>query len=113
VPELRDRAAAIGAELHELRNDAAIAGDEQLLSLLREADRLFMRHFGNRDQAGNSYEAVKRRVEQELHLDYARDLQTIQQRYENQYEEIRREFEEQRALELELENSSSKRRRRK
>jgi hypothetical protein len=39
MPELRDRVAAVGAELHELRKDAAIAGDEELLSVLREADR--------------------------------------------------------------------------
>jgi hypothetical protein len=69
MADLRDRAAAVGVEIHELRRGAALANDVQSLVPLKEADRALKRKFGrgdgamrpNRDRAQRRHESDARR----------------------------------------------------
>ena len=103
-PSLIERVEAVALELHVLRDEAAIAGDEALLPTLKEADRIF-HHFGTRSQAGDFYAAVKSRLERELHLEHARQLRDIAQKHHNQTNELLAELTERRR---ELEASERK-----
>src|SRR5215216_3889361 len=65
-PPLRDRAAAVGVEIHELRREAARSNDVVTVVPLKEADRALKRAYGRRDDVpGDFYTDLKeRRVEQ-------------------------------------------------
>jgi hypothetical protein len=64
---LRDRAAAVGVEIHELRRQAALANDVVTLVPLKEADRALKRAFGRGDHdPGDSYIDLKERIAEEL-----------------------------------------------
>jgi len=99
MPSLRDRCEAIGAELDVLREEALLAGDEELLPTLKEASRLFRQRFSD-GQPGDAWEGVKQRIERELHLDRDRDVRTLLQKHENDHAEMLEEL-ERRADEIE------------
>lgn len=49
MADLRERAAAVGIEIRELRRRAVLANDVQTLAAVKEADRVFAREFGDQD----------------------------------------------------------------
>src|SRR5215204_7112086 len=61
MPDRRDRAAAVGVEVHELRRQAALTDDVQTVVPLKEADRALKRPFGRGDHdPGDSYSDLNR-----------------------------------------------------
>jgi hypothetical protein len=93
-PSLRDRAAAVGAEIHELRRQAAFADDVRTLVPLKEADRALKREFGRGENVpGDSYSAFKERLCEQLYEADKAEEQVVQRRIESLTANVRREVE--------------------
>jgi hypothetical protein len=61
-PPIRDRAAALGAALHEVRREAALTGDGETLMPIKTADRELKRAFGRGELPGDPYSDLKERL---------------------------------------------------
>jgi hypothetical protein len=93
-PSLRDRAAAVGVEIHELRRQAALANDVQSVVPLKEADRALKREFGRGETVpGDSYSAFKERLCEQLYQADKAEERVVQRRIESLTANVRREVE--------------------
>ena len=91
---LRDRAAAVGVEIHELRRQAALANDVRTLVPLKECDRALKREFGRGEhEPGDSYSDLKNRLAEQLYQEDLAQEQVIQRRIQNLRANVRREVE--------------------
>jgi hypothetical protein len=91
-PTLRDRAAAVGNEVHALRIEAVLADDIRSLVPLKEADRNLKREFGHGDgESTDSYADLKARLCEELYAADVASEQIIVRRIEALRENVRRE----------------------
>jgi len=99
MADLRDRAAAVGSEIHELRRQAALTNDVRTLVPLKEADRALKREFGRGDP-GDSYSELKNRLAEQLYQEDLAEEQVIQRRIKNLRENVRREVEAEHAAEF-------------
>jgi len=101
LPPIRDRAAALGNALHELRKEAALVGDVKNLVPIKEADRTLKNAFGRAGLPGDPYSALKERlIEQAYQADLAKE-QVIRRRIENLTQNVRREVLEEHAAHFE------------
>ena len=101
-PSLRDRASAIGVEIHELRREAALSNDVPTLVPLKEADRALKRAFGRGDDLpGDSYTDLKERIATELYETDLAEERVVQRRIANLTANVRREVEAKHAAEAE------------
>lgn len=94
-PSIRDRAAAVGVEIHELRRQAALSNDVRTLVPLKEADRALKREFGRGENVpGDSYSAFKEQLCEQLYeADLAEEC-VVQQRIANLTANVRAEVEQ-------------------
>ena len=93
-PSLRDRAAAVGVEIHELRKQAALAADVRTLVPLKEADRALKREFGRGESVpGDSYAELKERLADELYGRVAAEDLVIKERSERLHQIVRGQVE--------------------
>ena len=98
MSDLRDRAAAAGAEIHELRRQAALSGDVKTLVPLKEADRCLKREFGRGDP-GDAYGELKARLLEQAYQEDRATEQVVQRRIETLTAKVRREVEAEHAAE--------------
>jgi len=81
MPDRRDRAAAVGVEVHELRRQAALTDDVQTVVPLKEADRALKRPFGRCDHdPGDSYSDLKNRLADRLYQEGLAKQRVVQTR---------------------------------
>jgi hypothetical protein len=109
MSDLRDRAAAIGLETHELRREAALTNDVQSLVPLKECDRALKREFGRgEDLPDDTYSAFKERMVEQLYQTDKAEEGVIQKRIANLTANVRAEVEAEHAAErAELEATAS------
>jgi len=101
-PSLRDRAAAVGVEIHELRRQAALANDVQTLVPLKEADRALKREFGRGENLpDDSYSAFKERLIEQLYQADLAEERVIKKRIDSLTANVRAEVEAELAAETE------------
>src|SRR5215208_4595666 len=94
-PSLRDRATAVGAEIHELRRQAALADDVQTLVPLKTADRALKLAFGTPalNEPGDAYGDLKSRLCEQLYAEDLAEERVVQRRIETLSAKVRREVE--------------------
>jgi hypothetical protein len=93
LPPIRDRAAALGSALHELRRECALTGDVTNLVPIKEADRALKNAFGRTGLPGDPYSDLKERLIDQAYAEDVAEEQVILQRIESLTEGVRREVE--------------------
>jgi len=101
-PSLRDRATAVGAEIHELRRQAALADDVQTLVPLKTCDRELKLAFGTPalNEPGDAYGDLKARLLEQAYQEDLATEQVVQRRIETLTAKVRREVEAEHAAEF-------------
>jgi hypothetical protein len=92
-PTIRDRAAALGNALHELRREAALAGDVENLVPIKTADRELKRAFGRGELPGDPYSDLKERLIDQAYAEDVAEEQVILHRIESLTANVRAEVE--------------------
>lgn len=100
MSDLRDRAAAVGAEIHELRRQAALPADVRTLVPLKDADRAMKPEFGRSDYPTDSYGELKTRLLEQAYQEDLATEQVVQRRIETLTAKVRREVEAEQAAEF-------------
>ena len=98
MSDLHDRCQAVGAEIHELRREAALAGDVTTLVPLKLADRELKRAFGTPalNAPGDAYGDLKARLLEQAYQEDLATEQVVQRRIASLRATVRSEVEAER-----------------